>query len=76
MDAIDKMLSSLTVLELDDDVAREFGRQFAARPKGITFPPIDLLIASTAIAHDLTLVTHDAHFGRIPRLSVVDWLDA
>jgi tRNA(fMet)-specific endonuclease VapC len=34
----------------------------------------DLLIASIALAHDLTLVTHNAReFSRVPRLRVEDW---
>ena len=37
----------------------------------------DLLIASIALAHDLTLVTHDAEeFARVPRLRVEDWAAA
>jgi len=34
----------------------------------------DLLIASIALAYDLTLVTHDAaEFSRVPSLRVEDW---
>ncbi len=34
----------------------------------------DLLIASIALAHDLTLVTHNAaEFSRVPSLRVEDW---
>lgn len=34
----------------------------------------DLLIASTAIAHDLTLVTHNTReFGRVVGLRIEDW---
>lgn len=42
---------------------------------GISFNPSDLIIASTAIAHDLTLVTHNtADFARVPGLRFEDWL--
>jgi len=35
----------------------------------------DLLIASVALAHDLTLVTHNsADFPNIPNLRLEDWL--
>jgi tRNA(fMet)-specific endonuclease VapC len=35
----------------------------------------DLLIASIALAHDLTLVTHNAaEFSRVPQLRVEDWV--
>jgi tRNA(fMet)-specific endonuclease VapC len=34
----------------------------------------DLLIASIAVAHNLTLVTHNTgEFGRIPGLQIQDW---
>lgn len=34
----------------------------------------DLLIGSTAVVHDLVVVTHNKkHFDRIPDLRVVDW---
>ena len=34
----------------------------------------DLFIAATALAHDLTLVTHNVReFGRVPRLRIEDW---
>lgn len=36
----------------------------------------DLLIASIALAHDLTLITHNAgEFSRVPRLRVEDWFE-
>jgi tRNA(fMet)-specific endonuclease VapC len=42
----------------------------AGRPIG----PNDLLIAATALAHNLTLVTHDLReFSRITGLKVEDW---
>lgn len=34
----------------------------------------DLLIGSTAVCHNLTLVTHNSrHFLRIPNLQIMDW---
>jgi tRNA(fMet)-specific endonuclease VapC len=36
---------------------------------------MDLLIAATAILHELTLVTHNVEdFASVPGLAVVDWL--
>ena len=44
--------------------------------RGISFNPSDLMIAATAIAHDLTLVTHNVKdFERVPDLRFVDWLE-
>jgi tRNA(fMet)-specific endonuclease VapC len=43
--------------------------------KGITVPPLDLPIASVALVHDLTLVTHNtADYRNIPNLRLDDWL--
>lgn len=42
--------------------------------QGIRIDDIDLLIASTAIYHDLIIVTHNVkHFERIPGVRVTDW---
>lgn len=47
-------------LEVDRAVATTWGRiQAAAKQQGRTPPAIDALIAATAIAHDLTLVTRN-----------------
>jgi tRNA(fMet)-specific endonuclease VapC len=36
--------------------------------------PNDLMIAAIALAHDLTLVTHNtAEFSRVPGLRLDDW---
>jgi tRNA(fMet)-specific endonuclease VapC len=41
---------------------------------GRVIGPLDILIAATAMAHDLILVTHDwAEFSRIPDLRCEDW---
>jgi tRNA(fMet)-specific endonuclease VapC len=74
MAAINRLLGEVRVLEFDDDAAQQFGRLIASAPRGVNFPPVDLLIASTAIVHGFTLVTHDVHFADIPGLTVVDWL--
>jgi tRNA(fMet)-specific endonuclease VapC len=45
------------------------------RPEGITVNTADLMIASVALVHDLTLVTHNtADFRLIPDLRLDDWL--
>lgn len=42
--------------------------------QGIRIDDIDLLIASTAIYHNLIVVTHNVkHFDRIPGVQVTDW---
>ncbi|MGD9774914.1 type II toxin-antitoxin system VapC family toxin [Diaphorobacter sp.] len=42
--------------------------------QGQKIGPIDTLIAGTALAHGLTLVTHNtAEFARVPGLPLADW---
>jgi len=44
------------------------------RLKGTPVDDIDLLIAGTALAHDMVLATHNVkHFGRITQLQIEDW---
>lgn len=44
--------------------------------QGSRLDNIDLLIAATALANDLTLVTHNTrHFSRIPDLKLEDWIE-
>lgn len=70
------MLSDVTVLRLDDDIARKCGEVGAAlRRQGTRVPTLDMLIAGTALVNDLTVVTHNQrHFRLVPNLRVEDWL--
>ena len=68
----------LVSVPFDDACAEEYGGiraslAAAGRPIG----PNDMLIAATALAHDLTLVTHNLReFSRIPALKIEDWEEA
>lgn len=45
------------------------------RRLGRVVDSFDLLIGSTAISHDLTLVTHNTrHFADMPGITLVDWV--
>ncbi len=70
------MLSDVTVLSLDDDVARRCGEVRAAlQRRGTKVPTVDLLIASTALLNDFTVVTHNQrHLRLVPDLRLEDWL--
>lgn len=70
------LLRDVTVLEVTLDVARQFGTVRAGLlDQGLAAPDMDLLIASTALVHGLTVVTHNvADYANIPGLTVVDWL--
>lgn len=61
----------------DDGLAAQtFGRLRAdLERRGTPLDDMNLLIASTAIASGMTLVTHNVkHFGRIPELVTEDWV--
>lgn len=62
-------------LPFDDATARFYGDIRAHLEKqGTPIGGNDLLIAATALAHDLVLVTHNLReFGRIPDLKLEDW---
>ena len=51
--------------------------QAALLDAGRPAPGMDLMIAATALVHDLTLVTDNTRdFASIPGLRTVDWLTA
>jgi predicted nucleic acid-binding protein len=74
--AVDDLLSAVAILSVDERVARLCGDVRAqlldlGKPTATT----DLLIAATALVHDLTVVTHNVKdFLGVPKLRVVDWL--
>jgi tRNA(fMet)-specific endonuclease VapC len=62
-------------LPFDDRAAEEYGklREYLGS-LGLLIGPNDLLIAAIALAHGLTLVTHNTNeFGRVPGLALEDW---
>ena len=73
---IDDLLTDLHVLPFDRACALCFGQIRGEHlRRGISFSSIDLMIAATAFAHDLTLVTHNVKdFDKIPDLRIEDWL--
>jgi tRNA(fMet)-specific endonuclease VapC len=70
------LLQEVSVLDFDSACAEEFGKvQGGLLKKGITVPETDLMIATVALVHNLTLVTHNtADFQYIPGLRLDDWL--
>src|SRR6185295_16317308 len=73
---IEDLLQEVHVLDFDQACAAEFGRlRGALLQKGIAVATADLMIASGAVVHDLTLITHNtADFQKIPGLRLEDWL--
>ena|SRR5688500_15471230 len=64
------------LLDFDEVCAEQYGKlRGATRRVGVTVAPVDLLIASVAVANQLTLVTHNTRdFAQIPGLQLEDWL--
>lgn len=73
---IEEFVTAVDVLDFDSACASEFGKiRGVLRRKGVTVGPIDIMIAAVALAHDLTLVTHNtADFADVPGLRLADWL--
>ena len=72
---LESLLTALHVLPVDEPVARRFGDVSAAlRAAGTPLPTPDLLIAATALHHNLTMVTANRRdFDPVPGLPVEDW---
>ena len=72
-----EFFANLDSLSFDDAAAEEYGRLRAFLAKqGALIGPNDLLIAAIALAHNVTLVTHNTHeFERVPILTLEDWQD-
>ena len=70
-----KFFSQFESLPFDDAAAEAYGRLRAELTRrGTPIGPNDLMIAAIALAHDLTLVTHNtAEFSRVPGLRLEDW---
>jgi predicted nucleic acid-binding protein len=55
-------LRAFTVLGLSDPIMERFARLRAEfRRRGTRIPDFDLVVAATALHHDLTVLTNDAH---------------
>jgi predicted nucleic acid-binding protein len=63
-------LSRMAVLGIDESTMETFAKvRNYLRRRGRLIPDFDLLIASTALQYDLTLLTRNTrHFSRIPNL--------
>ena len=67
-----RFLARFPVVPLSDPVMETFARlRKHLRDRGQLIPDFDLVIAATALHHDLELVTRNLrHFGRIPDLTI------
>lgn len=64
---IDKFVKTVKLLVIDKTVVWEYGKLMAAlERKGVRLDGMDVLIAATAKANGLTILTEDKkHFGRL-----------
>jgi tRNA(fMet)-specific endonuclease VapC len=72
------LLSDVSVLDFDSYRANKFGEvRGQLLQQGTSVSRVDLLIASVALVHNLTLVTPNAaDFQNIPDLRLEDWLES
>ena len=73
---IGDFLGEIETLPIDKKVAEAFAELRAGQlDAGRLTPSTDLWIAATAIAHGLTLVTHNTRdYEQVPGLSLADWV--
>ena len=71
--ALRRFLASVEALPLDESTCRVFAEERRRlRAAGALISDLDLLIGSTAIRHNLTLLTNNRrHFGLMANLSLV-----
>ncbi len=72
---LDRFLAPFISLPFDDASAEAYGQiRVELKRQGQPIGSNDLLIAASALAHDLTLITHNVReFGRVPGLKYEDW---
>lgn len=70
---VERILDAIPVIPFDLEVARVHSRLWADLvARGEVIGAHDLLVAATALDHDLDLATFDDHFGRIEGLRIVE----
>jgi tRNA(fMet)-specific endonuclease VapC len=69
---LNDFLRGTTVLGIDEDICKTFGRERGRlRAAGLMIGDFDLLIAAMALQYDLTLLTNNCrHFERIDGLRI------
>jgi len=72
---VDAFVNQFVSLPFDDAAAEVFARiRYHLESRGTPIGPYDLQIASIALVHQLTVVTHNvAEFSRVLGLTVEDW---
>jgi tRNA(fMet)-specific endonuclease VapC len=76
--AIEALMAALpTVAFTANTAARAAQLRVSLATKGLPIGPYDVLIAATALEHQLTLITHNTReFERVDGLLIEDWMAA
>lgn len=71
-ETLEGFLSGVDILGLDEEICKRFGQlRGSIRKRGQTIGDFDLLIAATALRHNLTLLTNNRkHFESIAGLQI------
>jgi tRNA(fMet)-specific endonuclease VapC len=71
--ALEDFLSGVSILNINYGICKIFGKERGRlRRKGILISDFDLLIASTCLYYDLTLLTNNVrHFERVENLKIL-----
>jgi tRNA(fMet)-specific endonuclease VapC len=74
---LDDFLSSVVIFDVSDEICQLFGfHRGILRKQGLLIGDFDLLIASTCLYHNFTLLTNNRkHFNRIDGLQIVSESD-
>lgn len=66
------LLKTFTILNVDSPIIEKFAElRKSLRQKGILIDNLDLLIASSCLVHELTIITNNiSHFKRVPGLKI------
>jgi len=68
---LDEFMATVDLIAPNVDVARRYAQtRLQLRSQGLLIPDNDMWIAATAQAYDLTLVSRDEHFRRVPDLGL------
>ena len=72
---VTELTTLFAVVDFDVTAAKEYGNQRTMLARaGMQIGSNDLLIAATALAHHLVVVTHNlAEFSRVEGLQIEDW---
>ena len=72
-ETLEGVLSGVDILGLDEEICKRFGQlRGSKRKRGQTIGDFDLLIATTALRHNLTLLTNNRkHFEGIAGLEIL-----